>query len=80
MGLKDELIRDNEQSLLQTVMENGKRLATPTLNQIRQRTAASVASLPDSVRQISNPDPFSVNISSALESLRQSVSKVLAIN
>jgi nicotinate phosphoribosyltransferase len=46
-----------------------------TLEQIRQRTATSVASLTANIRQISNPDVFSVDISFALESLRQSVTK-----
>ena len=77
LGLKDEEARDNEQTLLQIVMQDGKSKPTPTLKQIRQRTAASVASIPDSVRHITNPDTFPVKISSELESLRQSVSKQL---
>ncbi len=77
LGLKDEEATGNEQTLLQIVMQDGKSKPTPTLKQIRQRTAASVASIPDSVRHITNPDTFPVKISSELESLRQSVSKQL---
>lgn len=77
LGLKDEEAKDNEQSLLQIVMQNGESKPTPNLKQIKQRTAASMASIPDTVRQITNPDTFPVEISPALETLRQSVSKQL---
>ena len=73
---RDEVARDNERGLLEIVMQQGKNLRSPsTLEEIRQRVAASVASLPPNLRQISHPDSFSVNISPALESLRQSVTK-----
>lgn len=76
LGLQDEPVRDNELDLLQLVMQQGKRLETSTtLEQIRQRTAAAVASLPDRVRQISHPESFPVIISPALEALRQSVTQ-----
>ena len=76
LGLKDERVQDDEHSLLQMLMQEGKRLQSlPTLEQIRQRTAASVASLPANIRQISNPDSLTTEISPALESLRQSVAK-----
>lgn len=76
LGLKQESAQENEQSLLQIVMQAGERLPSfLTLEQIRQRTATSVASLSANIRQISNPDVFTVDISSALESLRQSVTK-----
>ena len=74
LGLKDEEA-NNEQSLLQIVMQNGKSKSTPTLKQIKQSTAASIASIPDTVRHITNPDTFPVEISPALETLRQSISK-----
>ena len=76
LGLQDEVARDNERGLLEIVMQQGKNLRSPsTLEQIRQRVAASVASLPPNLRQISDPDSFSVNISPALENLRQSLTK-----
>ena len=74
LGLKDEEA-NNEQSLLQIVMQNGKSEPMPTLKQIKQSTAASIASIPDTVRHITNPDTFPVEISPALETLRQSISK-----
>ncbi len=76
LGLKDEPAQDNEQSLLKIVMQAGERIPISlTLEQIRQHTATSVASLPTNIRQITNPETFPVNISSALESLRQSVAR-----
>ena len=76
LGLKDEAVQANEQALLQLVMQDGVRQqADATLEQIRQRTAISVTSLPKNVRQINNPDRFTVNISSDLSALRQSVAK-----
>lgn len=76
LGLNNEDARNNEQGLLEIVMQDGKRQqASPTLSQIRQRTAASVTSLPANIRQISNPDSFSVIISPTLENLRQSITK-----
>ena len=76
LGLKDESPQDHEQSLLEIVMQGGEILhAPPTLKQIRQRTAASLASLTTNIRQISNPDSLTVNISPALSALRQSIAK-----
>ncbi|MGL4880173.1 MAG: nicotinate phosphoribosyltransferase [Waterburya sp.] len=76
LGLKTEIPEANEVSLLEIVMQSGKRLkSSESLDIIQQRTAHSVASLPDSIRQISNPQAFNVNISNSLEALRQSVVK-----
>ena len=75
LGLKDEAAQNNEQTLLQLVMQGGVRQQAATLEQIRQRTAISVASLPNNVRRIDNPDRFIVNISSNLSALRKSVAK-----
>ena len=75
LGLKNESILEHEGGLLDLVMQEGKKLRSATLGQIRQRTAASIASLTANIRQISNPDTLQVNISPALESLRQSVAK-----
>ncbi|WP_026102374.1 nicotinate phosphoribosyltransferase [Pleurocapsa sp. PCC 7319] len=74
LGLFEEIPQENEHELLQLVMQNGRRRqSSQALNTIRQRTANSIASLPAATRQISNPKFISVNISTALESLRQSV-------
>ncbi|MEO1342092.1 MAG: nicotinate phosphoribosyltransferase, partial [Cyanobacteria bacterium J06635_13] len=76
LGLKNEVAQAGEQELLQLVMQDGKRhKADSTLNQIRQRTAISIASLDLNIRQITNPDSFTANISPALNALRQSVAK-----
>ncbi|MEL6440952.1 MAG: nicotinate phosphoribosyltransferase [Cyanobacteria bacterium J06621_8] len=75
--LQDEKPQANEHQLLQLVMQGGTKLQpTPSLEQIRQRTAASVASLPDSVRQINRPESFTVKISPALAALQRSVAKL----
>jgi len=76
LGLSDEKPQGNEQGMLQIVMRQGNRLHSPeSLDQIRQRTASSIASLSDPIRKISNPQNFAVNISDALESLRINVAK-----
>ncbi len=81
LGLIDETPQDNEECLLQLMMQGGKTRQPPeNLATIRQRTANSVVSLPESARQISNPTALTVQISQALQTLRQSVEQRLAIN
>jgi nicotinate phosphoribosyltransferase len=78
LGLKNEPAQGGEQGLglLHIVMQGGKRQsASATLEQIRQRTAISVASLRANIRQIDRPDSFPVEISPALSALRQSIAK-----
>ena len=76
VGLMSERAEENEQTLLQLVMQRGQRIqAEETLTTIRQRTAKSVASLPNSSRQIDRPTTIIANISNDLESLRKSVEK-----
>ncbi len=78
LGLATEDAGDNEQPLLKLVMKNGKTIQEEeSLTTIRQRTANSVASLPDSVSQIDLPTPIIPKISNELHSLRQSVEKKL---
>lgn len=56
--------------LLQLVIKQGQRLqAQETLSQIRDRTAISVASLPQSARQFEQPTSIAVEISTALTEL-----------
>jgi nicotinate phosphoribosyltransferase len=75
LGLIEEEAKKEEITLLQLVMQNGKRLQPEeNLATIRQRTNNSVNSLPKSTRQISNPISIEVAISKSLESLRRSVS------
>ncbi|MGV2828729.1 nicotinate phosphoribosyltransferase [Myxosarcina sp. GI1(2024)] len=78
LGLATETPNQNERSLLQLMMQDGKRkLNSETLDAIRQRTANTVASLPSTVRQLDNPIPITAEISNALESLRVSVKSQL---
>ena len=76
LGLHDEQPQDNEQELLKIVMQNGKRLQSlPTIPEIRRRTANSVASLPDGVRQQNDLQSLNINISEPLENLKRSLFK-----
>ncbi|MEM8828363.1 MAG: nicotinate phosphoribosyltransferase [Cyanobacteria bacterium P01_G01_bin.19] len=75
LSLHNEQSQENEQALLVKVMEDGERLRSlETLGEISQRTANSVASLPDNVRKINNPQNIEVNISDALKALQESLS------
>jgi nicotinate phosphoribosyltransferase len=62
-----------EKPLLQLVVKQGKRVQPPeTLAEIRERTAASVASLPGEIRKLDNyPMPLLVEISAALRELME---------
>ena len=70
LGLASESSLENEQPLLQLVMKQGQRVQPPELlTEIQKRTAASVASLPSSTRQLNNPTPLPVEISDPLQQL-----------
>lgn len=61
---------EHEKSLLQLVMKEGKQLQAPeTLTIIRQRTQASVASLPEQTRRSENPTSVKIEISEPLQKL-----------
>lgn len=63
-----------EQPLLQMVLKQGQRVQQPaTLAEIRERTTASVASLPSETRQLDSPTPLKVEISDALQQLTSKV-------
>lgn len=56
--------------LLQLVFKQGHRVQEPEpLSAIAERTAASVRSLPTSVRQLDSPEPIAIKLSSALSDL-----------
>ncbi|MDZ8185965.1 MAG: nicotinate phosphoribosyltransferase [Nostoc sp. ChiSLP02] len=75
LGLLGESFLE-EQPLLQLVMQEGKQLQpSETLETIRQRTAASVASLPEQTRRLHSPVAVEVEISSALQQLTQQTSQ-----
>ncbi len=66
LGLMTDTV-PNAEPLLQPVMQKGQRLQLPeSLEAIAQRTARSVASLPDSVRRLDQPLPPRVEISANL--------------
>jgi len=52
--------------LLQLVVKQGERVQLETLAEIRERTAASVASLPRETMNLDNPVLVPVEISAAL--------------
>lgn len=69
LGLITESTK-GEIPLLQLVMKQGQLVReTETLGMIRDRTTASVASLPAPVRQFDNPASISVELSTALSDL-----------
>jgi nicotinate phosphoribosyltransferase len=71
LGLATESLM-GEQPLLQLVFKQGQMVQQPnTLDEIRDRTAASVASLPAKTRLLSNPTGLPVEISDALRLLIQ---------
>ncbi len=72
LALTIESSMPTEVPLLQRVMHDGNRLFAPEdLDAIAQRTAASIAALPDSVRQLANPESLPVKISHGLEQLTE---------
>jgi nicotinate phosphoribosyltransferase len=55
------------EDLLQPVMENGVRIGpSPSLAEIRERACAQVASLPEEVRRLRNPEIYAVGLSPRL--------------
>ncbi len=70
MGLATETPL-GEEALLQLVMQAGKPLQAPeSLATIQQRTAASVASLPQETRRLDRPVSVNVEISAELQELK----------
>jgi nicotinate phosphoribosyltransferase len=72
LGLVTESQMAGEQPLLQLVMKQGKSVQPPeTLAEIRERTAATVASLADECRRLDNPVAVRVELSAALQELTE---------
>jgi nicotinate phosphoribosyltransferase len=68
-----------EQPVLKLVMKDGKQLQPPeSLATIRQRTATSVASLPEETRRLENPISVKVEISECLQKLTEETKKQIA--
>jgi nicotinate phosphoribosyltransferase len=79
LGLADENHLEGL-PLLQLFMHKGKRIQPPeTLATIRQRTTASVASLPQQTRQLENPIPVTTIISDKLHKLTEETKKKPAL-
>lgn len=74
LGLAEQTANSGEKPLLELVMKQGQIIRqSETLQTIQQRSQASVARLPQKTRQIHNPVPLDVEISPALEALRDSL-------
>ncbi|MDY6784486.1 MAG: nicotinate phosphoribosyltransferase [Cyanobacteriota bacterium] len=74
LALVSEEANECEQPLLERVMERGERhYPRESIEQIRDRVAAAVATLPSQTRQLDNPTPFEVKISSQLQQLAEKI-------
>jgi nicotinate phosphoribosyltransferase len=72
LGLQHESSQPGEHPLLQHVMHQGERLSpVESLVAIGDRTAASVATLPLTTRQLDQPSPIPVHLSDSLTALIQ---------
>ncbi|WP_414577791.1 nicotinate phosphoribosyltransferase [Anabaena sp. CCY 9402-a] len=72
LGLMTDTPLSTEKPLLELVVKEGQRLQLPeTLAAIRQRTAASVASLPEKTRELEHPIALPVEISPTLAELTE---------
>ncbi|MBV8885915.1 MAG: nicotinate phosphoribosyltransferase [Chroococcidiopsidaceae cyanobacterium CP_BM_RX_35] len=68
---------EREVPLLQLVMKQGQRISEPeTLEEIRVRTAASVAALPSQTRELDAPMSLPMDISAALLQLTEQTQKI----
>ncbi|MEM8807616.1 MAG: nicotinate phosphoribosyltransferase [Cyanobacteria bacterium P01_G01_bin.38] len=80
LGLADESAQPSEVPLLQPVMQKGQRLSHPDpLQQIAERSAASVAALPTAVRQVTQPVSFDVALSAELQQLTAATQRSAAL-
>lgn len=80
LGLVGENSFD-QQPLLHLVVKEGESVQLPeTLTTIRQRTTASVASLPEETRRLYDPISVKVEISEALQELTEETKKQTAKN
>jgi nicotinate phosphoribosyltransferase len=76
LALASEDQNHGARPLLQQVIQNGDLIVElPSLQDIAQRTAQSVASLPGSVRQVYDPAPYNVEVTTDLDTLMKSVRK-----
>ncbi|NER81699.1 MAG: hypothetical protein F6K42_19485, partial [Leptolyngbya sp. SIO1D8] len=72
LGLASETHNRSMRPLLSLFMQRGELVAPlDSLNEIAQRTAQSVTALPSTVRKVTNPNPFPVELTPALTELTQ---------
>lgn len=65
-------------ALIELVMKNGRRLARPTLSEIRERAARNLAALPDPQRELEPSVAYPVEVGAALLRLTEEVDRRLA--
>ncbi|WP_204104311.1 MULTISPECIES: nicotinate phosphoribosyltransferase [Spirulina sp. CCY15215] len=74
LGLLEEEARGGERPLLELVIKAGQQIKKEeAIATLRQRTRASVASLPLETRQLEDPQPLPVEISTRLQTLQDSL-------
>jgi nicotinate phosphoribosyltransferase len=72
VGLANERV-DGSETLLEPIIEQGALVRPlPSLAQVRERTMASLARLPEAYRRLQSPQPYPVSKSPALEQLLES--------
>ena len=77
LGLAGVDPQADEEPLLQLVFEAGKPVhPQPTLEEISSRVRENVAALPRETRQLENPIPLTVEISSELQALAEKTKKI----
>lgn len=79
LALADESPRDHETAQLQLIIQGGEVVVpSDDLETIAQRTAATVASLPESARRLDTPEPLPVNISERLQEVTETTRRRIA--
>lgn len=74
VALDSEPAPDGGRELLQPWMRSGELLApSPSLTEIRERTLANLAELPDNLRKLIITEPYEVRFSEGIRALRESV-------
>lgn len=74
--LEQEPAPPNSRPLLQPIVESGVRVAPEfTVTEIRDRAMAALASLPESLRKLTVTEPYRVDVSDGLATLREETIK-----
>jgi nicotinate phosphoribosyltransferase len=76
LALQSEDADAEGEPLLINVLKNGKVIySTPNISQIREKTLNGVAKLPVRYRELANPQPAPVRLSSKLQTLSEALWK-----